>query len=246
MGTHRLVRFGRRGYRLLPSEPRCKQCASPFGPPFGAVMRMIGKAPWPKNPKYCEQCYRYLVSHRGGAEIDVELPVRRCSGSTSLAEGMRPAEFRALMDRFFEIAAKVLVRHDAIVDKFVGDEVIGIFVPGFRGQAARRSGHRGRPGPASHDGRARARDPHRRRCPQRDRLRGSGWRGQPRRADGHGRPRNVTARLASAAGAGEMLVTAAAAATAGLGPGGLERRSLALKGKSEATDVFVVTALTPS
>ena len=31
MGTHRLVRFGRRGYRLLPSEPRCKQCASPFG-----------------------------------------------------------------------------------------------------------------------------------------------------------------------------------------------------------------------
>lgn len=52
---------------------------------------------------------------------------------------------------------------------------------------------------------------------------------------------NTTARLASAAGAGEILVAAAAAASAGLSGDALERRSLPLKGKSEPTDVLVLT-----
>jgi class 3 adenylate cyclase len=47
---------------------------------------------------------------------------------------------------------------------------------------------------------------------------------------------NVTARLAGAAQQGEILVTVAAAELAGLDPG-LERRSLELKGKQEATEV---------
>ena len=50
---------------------------------------------------------------------------------------------------------------------------------------------------------------------------------------------NTTARLASVAGAGEILVSAAAAAAADLDPG-LERRSLDLKGKANPTEVFVV------
>ena len=46
-----------------------------------------------------------------------------------MAESMRPADFRAVMDRYFQVATEVLIARDAIVDKFVGDEVIGIFVP---------------------------------------------------------------------------------------------------------------------
>lgn len=51
---------------------------------------------------------------------------------------------------------------------------------------------------------------------------------------------NVTARLSSVAAAGEILITSAAAAEAGL-PVDLPRRSLQLKGKLETTDVVVVT-----
>jgi adenylate cyclase len=47
---------------------------------------------------------------------------------------------------------------------------------------------------------------------------------------------NVTARLASAAVAGEVLVSAVAAEAARLDPG-LERRALALKGKETPTEV---------
>ena len=48
----------------------------------------------------------------------------------------------------------------------------------------------------------------------------------------------MRARLASAAGAGEILVTAAAAEAAGLRADGVERRSLTLKGKSEPVQAY--------
>jgi adenylate cyclase len=53
---------------------------------------------------------------------------------------------------------------------------------------------------------------------------------------------NVTARLASAAGAGELLVGTRTAEAAELRTDGLERRQLDLRGKSAATDVFVLTS----
>jgi adenylate cyclase len=51
---------------------------------------------------------------------------------------------------------------------------------------------------------------------------------------------NITARLASAAGPGELLVTDAAARAAGPTFADLERRQLDLRGKSAATDVVVL------
>jgi adenylate cyclase len=52
---------------------------------------------------------------------------------------------------------------------------------------------------------------------------------------------NTTARLASVAKAGEILVTTAAAEAADLDPG-LEQRSLDLKGKGSSTEVVVLRA----
>jgi adenylate cyclase len=50
---------------------------------------------------------------------------------------------------------------------------------------------------------------------------------------------NLTARLAAAAAAGEVFVTEAARAAAGLPTEGLEARSLELKGRSAPVDVWV-------
>ena len=52
---------------------------------------------------------------------------------------------------------------------------------------------------------------------------------------------NTTARLASAAAAGEVLVTDEAVAASGIPSGALERRELQLKGKRDTTAIFVVT-----
>ncbi len=57
-----------------------------------------------------------------------------------------------------------------------------------------------------------------------------------------GDPVNVAARLASAAGPAELLVTESTAREASLETSGLEQRTLALKGKSESTKVYVLHA----
>jgi adenylate cyclase len=206
-------------------------------------MRLIGKGPWSKNPKYCGSCFKQLTEHHGGAEIDCSLLFADVRGSTPLGEKLRPTEIRDLMERFFDTAARVLVDHDAIVDKFVGDEIIGIFVPALAGelhaqraiQAARalmiETGN-DRPDPwvpigaGVHSGIA---------------FVGSIGSGPHVELTAMGDRVNVAARLASAAGAGEILVTSDAAQAARLDRTGLERRDLALKGKSDVTSVFVLT-----
>jgi adenylate cyclase len=176
--------------------------------------------------------------------VDCSLLFADVRGSTTLAEGMRPSEFRALMGRFYDEAFAALIDFNAIVDKFVGDEVIGIFIPAYSGQEHARhaldaalrllqvTGHDRRDGPwipigiGVHSGVA---------------FVGSVGQGPDTELTAMGDAVNVAARLASAAGAGEILVTAEAAAAAE-DMARRERRSLQLKGKSEPTDVVVVTA----
>jgi class 3 adenylate cyclase len=54
-------------------------------------------------------------------------------GSTVIAEGMSPADYSKLIERFYAEATDVLVRQDALIDRLVGDQVVALFVPGFGG-----------------------------------------------------------------------------------------------------------------
>jgi adenylate cyclase len=229
---------------MLPGGPRCKICTSPFGPPIGPALRLLGKGRWPGNPAYCSGCFRDLYSRREGAEVACTLFFADIRGSTALAETLPVLEFRRLLDRFYATAAEALVRHEAIVDKFVGDEVVGIFIPALAGASharqaidtgialLRATGHAERRpwipiGIGVHTGTAYV---------------GAVGTAEHVEFTALGDAVNVTARLASAAGAGELLVTEDAARAAQFGTSGLERRALNLRGKSVVTDVFVVTA----
>jgi adenylate cyclase len=241
-------------FRHIPSNPRCKACAAPFRGPGRPLMAILGRSPWPKNPKYCGTCFNLLSAAHGGAEVECSLLFADVRGSTSMAEAMRPAEFNRLMGRFYDTASDVLIAHDAIVDKFVGDEVIGIFIPALAGashaeraiEAAeallRGTGHADPAGPwvpvgaGVNTGTAYV---------------GAVGVGLDTELTAMGDAVNTAARLASAAGAGEILVTTIALAAARTGAGGdrgeehLERRSLELKGKTSVTEVYVLT-VTPS
>lgn len=207
-------------------------------------MPLFGHARWPKNPKYCVGCFRMLRRHHGGAEVECSLLFADVRGSTPLAEQMRPKEFNKLMGRFFDVASRVLGDHDAFVDKFVGDEIIGIFVPAMATEAhaqravdaarelLRRTGHGDSAGPwvpvgvGVSTGTAYV---------------GSIGDGLDTELTAMGDMVNTTARLASAAGQGEILVAAATAAASRL-PDSLEHRSLRLRGKTEPTEVVVLHA----
>ena len=244
LGTHPGWALGRQFFRLIPSEPRCKFCAAPLGGAGAPFMRLVGKGPWPKNPSYCSACFKYLEQRPGGAEIEASFLFADVRGSTPLGEQLRPTEIRGLMNRFYRTAAQILVEHDAIVDKFVGDEVIGIFVPALAGErhaaraiaAARailealggKDGEAWLPvGAGVHSGNAYV---------------GTVGEGAHLELTALGDVVNVCARLASVAGAGEVLVSQAAAQAAELDDSGLERRELELKGKTESTSVVVIPA----
>lgn len=59
-------------------------------------------------------------------------------GSTGIAERIEPAQYAALLNRFYKRATEVLVRYDAIIDKMIGDEVMALFIPGICGPGYRR------------------------------------------------------------------------------------------------------------
>ena len=239
MGTNPMMRMGRHVFVALPSQEHCKLCASPLKGAWGGVMSMIGKAPWPKNPKYCSWCFKDMVKRRSGAEIPCSLLFADVRGSTELAEQMTPTAFRGLMNRFFAVATEVLVNHDAIVDKFVGDEVIALFIPLLTGELhANRAIDSGQAvlaatagwisiGAGVNTGIA---------------FVGAIGPGDQAEFTAMGDPVNVAARLASAAGGGELLVSAAAIEAAKFDDAGLEHRRLDLKGKSESTEVAVLGA----
>lgn len=133
---HRPLRVVRATFGRLPSPPRCKMCLNPFGGVGGRLFRMAGHGPSRKNPNLCAACCEELPP--GGAEVDIAVLFADVRGSTSLGEHSDPTRFAALMNRFYKTATAVLVAHDALIDKLIGDEVMALFIPGISGPAYRR------------------------------------------------------------------------------------------------------------
>jgi adenylate cyclase len=242
-GGHSKEHAFRKMLKLIPHEPRCKLCAAPFAGAGAPIMRLMGKRPSDKNPNWCATCFTFMRKHHGGAEIECTLLFADVRGSTTLAEGMSAGDFRQLMERFYDTAAATVFEHDGIVDKFVGDELVAIFFPLMAGdehakhglEAAQAllkgTGHGDLEGPwvtlgaGLHTGTAWV---------------GAVGEGVHTSITALGDAVNTTARLASAAGVGEILVTTAAAEAAGL-ESDLPRRTLELKGKQEGVEVVSLT-----
>jgi adenylate cyclase len=234
----------RRMWGVLPSPPRCKLCNAPFRGPGGVLMRALAYGPSPLNRRLCKWCIRAVHKQPGGAEVEISVLFADVRGSTSIAERMLPHDFSRLMARFYGTAADVIDERDGIVDKFVGDSAIALFIPGFAGNehaaaaiaAARdlleQTGHNGsRPwipvGVGLHTGTS---------------FVGTVGQGDATDFTALGDTVNITARLTGLAGAGEILISAEAANAGGLDTAGLERRSLELRGKEQSVDAWVARA----
>jgi adenylate cyclase len=242
-----LVRF-RRILRRVPHGPNCKLCAAPFEGPGGAVLRHVGFSRFPGNPAICNACIKGLNKVGVfGAEIPVSLLFADIRGSTGIGERLSPTEFRAFLDRFYRLSSRVILDNDGIVDKFVGDEVIGLFFTGVTGSGHTTAAIRAAQGLLDAVGR-----------PDATRTgpipvgaavhRGQAFVGSTGANDAVndftalGDVVNTTARLASEAAAGELLISVEAALAGGLDTTALEHRSLAVRGRS---DVIEVVALPP-
>ena len=123
-------------FRVLPREPRCKLCRNPFAGVGGKLLGWLGRKPSRKNPNLCQACFDSLPS--GGIELDIGIVFADVRGSTTLGEQSSPTAFAARLNRFYATATDVFVRHDGLVDKLIGDEVMALFIPGLSGREYRR------------------------------------------------------------------------------------------------------------
>jgi adenylate cyclase len=246
-GEHPEFAGFRRRMRRIPSEPRCKMCAVPFGGMGGKAFAAAGFGR-SSNPALCKKCTTQLVkSGVTGVEIPCTFLFSDIRGSTGLGERMRPTEFHTFLDQFYKLASRTIVGGDGVVDKLVGDEVIGLFFGGVSGpdhagagiraglelaeKAARPDATRMGPipiGTAVHTGDAF--------------VGATGLDEAVQDFTALGDAVNATARLASAAAAGEVLVSVAAADAAHTPTEGRERRTVPIRGRTEPIEVVVLRA----
>lgn len=231
----------RKFYGHLPGSPRCRICLAPFQGIGGSLLRILGTRPSAKNPNFCAVCDHFAREYPGGAEVDLALLFADLRGSTALAENMAAREFKEKIDSFYLTATNILIEADAFVDRLVGDQVVGLFMPGMAGRSyALKAIEAARElvtmvleeadlpvGAGVHAGVA---------------FVGTveGKSGVERDIAAVGDPVNTTARLASSAKAGEVLISEDAVRVSGFDPSGLELRRLNLKGKSEPFTVHVL------
>ncbi|MDX1613611.1 MAG: adenylate/guanylate cyclase domain-containing protein [Candidatus Promineifilaceae bacterium] len=186
-----------------------------------------------------------MRKHPGGAEIEITMLFADVRGSTTIAEKRSPARFSQFINRFYKAATDVLLASDAIIDRLIGDEVVGIYAPGIAGaEHARRAvdaalkilsvtGHQEPSGPWApvgagvHTG-----------------VSYVGTVGSQAGAmdlTALGDVPNVAARLAGQAAIGEVVISNTVCLAAELNPDKLEERQLFLKGRTEPVEAHVLT-----
>jgi adenylate cyclase len=235
----------RRMLGALPSPPRCKLCNAPFRGPGGVIMPVVGRGQSPLNRRLCKFCMNAAGKLPGGAEVEISVLFADVRGSTALAERV-PQDFSRLMARFYGAAARVIDERNGILDKFLGDGAVALFIPGFAGSdhagdaiAAARAllEETGNDGPEPwipvgagvHTGKS---------------FVGSFGEGDARDFTALGDTPNTAARLTELAGKGEILISAETALAANLKTTGLEQRTLALRGREKRVDAWVAKART--
>jgi adenylate cyclase len=229
--------------KRIPKSPRCRICYLPFYGLGGYLTKTFLRVePSTLNPHLCNLCERFATQYHGGVELEISIMFVDVRGSTSMAENLTPEQFSKKINRFYRAATDVFYRNNGLVEKLLGDEVAGFFVPGFAGrnypqvavqagmEALRAMGYGTVSGPwmpvgvGIHTGIA--------------------YIGSVEAEGGVsnisilGDSVNIAARLTSLAAPGELLISEETRTAAGLQTAGMESRCLSLKGKSKSVDAW--------
>jgi adenylate cyclase len=227
-----------RAFRHLPADPRCLLCNSPYGGPLAPLLRAVGYGRSERYPQLCRPCFRHLERHPGGAEVTITVLFADVRGSTAIAEQTSAEEFRQVLEGFYRHVTEVVADERGIIDKFLGDGVMALFVPSFalmedaaHGLAAARRiladaelpiGIGLNTGPAF-----------------------TGFLGPSSEVASFtavGDAVNVAHRLGEAAGAGELIIADATLAATGVADreAGWEMRTLSVKGREQPVEAWSI------
>jgi adenylate cyclase len=232
----RMKNVNRALYGILPGDPRCFECNLPLSGTGANLFGSLGLRPSIFSPQLCGWCESSIRKMEGGAEVELTMMFADIRGSTNLAETKGISEFTELIQRFYKASTEIILGNFGMVNRLMGDQVIGLFVPRFSGQKhalaaieaalklLRATGHLDENGPWApvgvgiHSG------------PAYVGTVGSG--DSVNEIAVLGNDANLTARLSSEAAQGEVLISQEALDQAEITGEGMEMHNLDLKGVS--------------
>ena len=244
--NYELVRnVNRTLYSILPGDPRCFECNLPLSGTGANLIGPLGLRASKFSPQLCGWCESSIRKKEGGAEVELTMMFADVRGSTTLAESRGISDFTDLIQRFYKVTTEIILDNFGMVNRLMGDQVIGLFVPRFSGkkhaQAAidvaiellRATGHQDASGPWApvgvgiHSG------------PAYVGTVGSG--DSVNEIAVLGNDANLAARLSSEAEQGEVIISQAALDRADHTGEGMESRELEVKGISQSIPVYVMS-----
>jgi class 3 adenylate cyclase len=77
--------------------------------------------------KFCPECGSALPAGRGAERRLVTAVFCDLVGSTTLGERLDPESLQRVLDRYFAAMRTAVEHHDGVVDKFIGDAIVGTF-----------------------------------------------------------------------------------------------------------------------
>jgi len=80
----------------------------------------------------CARCLEWAPE--GGAIVPLSILFADVRGYTSLTESGPRDVVPALLNRFYDVASRVLLQHEAVLGQIAGGQVMGLFVPGLSGR----------------------------------------------------------------------------------------------------------------
>jgi class 3 adenylate cyclase/tetratricopeptide (TPR) repeat protein len=82
----------------------------------------------PPDARFCNRCGTALPAAAPAEQLKtITVLFADVTGSTQLGERLDPEAVRRVMERYFELANRVIARHGGTVEKFIGDAVMAVF-----------------------------------------------------------------------------------------------------------------------
>jgi len=103
---------------------RCAVCKTALAGPESVLPRVFGIHRSRHNPNICTRC----KAHIGDKQlVEVSIVFADLSQFTVLTQTLGPERAAEIVQAFLKMATESLIKHDALIDKYIGDSVMAIF-----------------------------------------------------------------------------------------------------------------------
>ncbi len=102
----------------------CMVCDTALEGPIGNVMRVFGIHRSTQNPNLCNRCGTHFED---GKVVELTVLFADIVGFTTMTSELGPEKTYDIVEAFFQKANTSLIKHDAFIDKYIGDAVMALF-----------------------------------------------------------------------------------------------------------------------